>query len=95
MIKEIGHGRIMCQFYHALDVKRILDGGSWTFGNQPLLVHKLKLEENPRTVPLTKLPFWIRVNDVSAGYFTEKVGKMLGNFIGHFMDYGGSNKGSV
>lgn len=94
-IKEIGQGRLLCQFYHALDLKHILEGGPWAFGNHPLLVHRLKLGENPLSVPLNHIPFWARVNDVPAGFFIECVGRMLGNFIERFLEYDGSNKDSV
>lgn len=92
---EIGHGRIICQFYHPLNLKRVLDGGPWTSGNHSLLVHQLKLGENPLSVPLNKILFYVEMDNIPAGLFTEKVDKMLGNFIDKFMEYDGSNKRSV
>lgn len=56
-IKEIGHGRLLCQFFHTIDLKRVLNGDSLTFSNHPLLVYRLRLGENPLTVPLNIIPF--------------------------------------
>lgn len=79
--------RLLCQFYHAIDVQRVLDGGPWTFGNQPLLVHRLKVGENPLKVSLYKIHFWLSIDNIPMGLFTERIGRMLGNFIGHFLEY--------
>lgn len=46
-------------------------------------------------VPLNKLAFWVMVMKILAGFFTEEVERMLGNFIRKFLEYDGSNKGSV
>lgn len=94
-ITEIGGGRILCQFYHALDMKRVLDGAPWTFGNGSLLIHRLAVGESPFAVPLNKLMFCVQIYGVLLGFFTERVGMMLGNFIGKFLGYDGSNKGVV
>ncbi|KAL8481624.1 hypothetical protein ACS0TY_027940 [Phlomoides rotata] len=41
MIKQIGGGRMLIQFNHRLDYKRVVDGGPWTIGNHPLILHQL------------------------------------------------------
>lgn len=51
--------------------------------------------ELPLAVPLNKLTFWVQIYGVPIGFFTERVGMILGNFIGRFLEYDGSNKGAV
>ncbi|KAL8487433.1 hypothetical protein ACS0TY_023922 [Phlomoides rotata] len=38
-MKEVRGGRILFQFYHSLDVKRVVDGSPWFFDNNPLVLH--------------------------------------------------------
>ncbi|KAL8456798.1 hypothetical protein ACS0TY_034875 [Phlomoides rotata] len=94
-IKPIGEGRFMFQFYHLLDVKRILEGSPWSFNNHPLVLHALIRGEHPLRVPLNKLSFWVQVYDLPHGYFSERVGSLLGNFIGKFLEYDNSNRGAA
>lgn len=90
-VKSVGGGRFLFQFYHGLDMNRVLDGSPWTFGNYPLLLHHPQKGEHPLRVPLIKLPFWVHINDLPHGYLSEKVGNQLGNFIGKFLEYDKSN----
>ncbi|XP_057793135.1 uncharacterized protein At4g02000-like [Salvia miltiorrhiza] len=94
-MKDIGQGRFIFQFFHEIDLQRVADGGPWAFGNFPLMLHRLKRGEFPLTVPLETLPFWIQVHDLPAGYLTEGVGRLLGNFIGNFLEYDSTNASGV
>lgn len=94
-IREIGGGRMMFQFYHKLDVKRVLEGAPWSFGNGPLILHQLRSGGVPLSVPLNKINFWLQIYDLPMGFFTEKVGTMLGNFIWQFLEYDGTIKEEV
>ncbi|XP_057791170.1 uncharacterized protein LOC131008299 [Salvia miltiorrhiza] len=94
-MKDIGEGRYIFQFFHEVDLMRVHEGGPWSFGNFPLILHRLKRGEFPLNVPLDTLPFWIQVHDLPAGYLTEGVGRLLGNFIGTFMEYDSTNSVGV
>ncbi|XP_057810308.1 uncharacterized protein LOC131024788 [Salvia miltiorrhiza] len=94
-MKDIGDGRFIFQFFHELDLQRILDNGPWSYGNFPLILHKLKKGDLPSKVPLDTLPFWIQIHDLPAGFLTEKVGRLLGNFIGNFLEYDSTNSSGV
>ncbi|KAL8457371.1 hypothetical protein ACS0TY_035288 [Phlomoides rotata] len=83
-IKEIGSGRYLFQFYHPLDVKRVIDGSPWAFGNHPLVMHQLQTSELPLTVPLNHLAFWVQLYGHHVGYFSENVGRSLGNLLASF-----------
>lgn len=94
-IKEIGNGRFLFQFYHKIDLKRVLEGGPWSIGSHPLLVHHLKLGEISNQVPLNTLGFWVQIYNMPMGSFSEAVGRSLGNFIGRFLEYDPSHRGAA
>lgn len=91
-IRDIGSGRLLIQFYHILDLKRVVEGGPWSIANHPLLVHRLKVGEIPDQVPLNKIIFWVQIHKLPYGTFLESVGKSLGNYIGKFLEYDTTNK---
>ncbi|KAL8530459.1 hypothetical protein ACS0TY_007485 [Phlomoides rotata] len=92
MIRDIDQGWMLIQFFHELDLQRILDGGPWSFGNHPLIIHRLVVGGNPNLVSFNKLCFWVQVHNLPHGAFTEGVGRLLGNFICQFVEYASSNK---
>lgn len=95
LFKNIGNDRFLIQFFHKLDIAKVLDGGPWSFDNHPMIVHKLRLGDVPHRVPLNTLPFWVQIYNIPHGLFTERVGKSLGNFIGTFLAYDDSNLGAA
>ncbi|KAL8470718.1 hypothetical protein ACS0TY_033330 [Phlomoides rotata] len=95
VMKELGCGRYMFQFFHPLDVKRVIDGSPWVLGNHLLVVHQLVTGELPLTVPLNHLAFWMQVYGLHVGYFSENIGRILGDFVGRFLEYDVSNSNAV
>ncbi|KAL8510347.1 hypothetical protein ACS0TY_017236 [Phlomoides rotata] len=89
-VKNIGEGHFIFQFFHVIDLKRVEEGSPWTFGNFP--THRLVMGEHPLQVPLNIIAFWVQIYDLPLVYFSEKIGKQLGDFIGRFTEYDGSNK---
>lgn len=86
-IKEINSHLFLFQFFHILDLKRVMDGGPWSFDNHLLLLHHLKRGEVPTSLPLFHAQFWIQIHDLPVGFMSESVGRQLGNFIGTFKEY--------
>lgn len=37
--KDIGDSRLLIQFSHRLDHKRVVDGGPWSIGSHQLIIH--------------------------------------------------------
>uniref|UniRef100_A0A803PLX8 Zinc knuckle CX2CX4HX4C domain-containing protein n=1 Tax=Cannabis sativa TaxID=3483 RepID=A0A803PLX8_CANSA len=60
-------------------------GSPWTFDRVPLIFERLKQGENPRTVTLNKLDFWVQIHNLSTGFMLERVVRDLGNFVGTFI----------
>lgn len=86
---------MLIRFYHILDLQRVLEGSPWTFGNHPIIIHRLKVGEVPLQVPLDKIAFWVQIHNLPVGSFLEKIGNMLGNFIGRFLEYDDTNEGAI
>lgn len=87
VIHDIGSQRYLFQFFHVIDLKRVYEGGPWSFDNCLLLLHHLKPGEMPAQVPLNIVNFWVQVYDLPVGYMSEAVGRQLGDFIGTFLEY--------
>lgn len=85
-IKELDANRFLFQFYHEIDVSRVLSGSPWSFNRKALILARLKKGENPRTVALNSMELWIQIHDLSPGYMTEKVLQGVGNYIGTFVE---------
>ncbi|MBA0596336.1 hypothetical protein Gorai_013161 [Gossypium raimondii] len=65
-ISDLENGRFLFQFY--FEVER---NDPWNFNSHLLVLHRLVQGENPLTVQLTEVNFWILVNDIPHG-FTSK-----------------------
>lgn len=69
-MKEIGGNRFLFQFFHHIDVKRVLDGAPWSFGAHPLVLHCLRVGDIPQHVPLDHIPFWVHIHGLPVGFFS-------------------------
>ncbi|XVF76242.1 hypothetical protein PTKIN_Ptkin13bG0250500 [Pterospermum kingtungense] len=86
-IRDLGDGLYLFQFYHAVDLKRVLEGGPWSLDNHLLVVHQLQPGDVPTMVPLVhKLPI---------GYMFAYSGKQLGDFVGKIVEYDSNNNSGL
>ncbi|KAL8463982.1 hypothetical protein ACS0TY_033790 [Phlomoides rotata] len=90
-IKSIGQGRFLFEFYHKLDILRVMNGLPWMFNNHPLLLHHIQRGEYALRVPLSSLPMWVQVYDIPHGFMSVQFGHQIGNFLGTFVEYDKSN----
>lgn len=94
-IKDISPNLFLFQFFHPVDLKRVLEGGPWTFENQLLILHKLNPGDIPSSIPLVLVDFWIQVYDLPLGYMSMTIGKQIGDFIGKFVEYDDNNNSTL
>ncbi|XVF59039.1 hypothetical protein PTKIN_Ptkin07bG0242100 [Pterospermum kingtungense] len=94
-IKKISPHLFLFQFFHDIDLRRVLDGCSWTFDNHLLILHKLDPGKIPSQIPLFHVDFWVQVYDLRTSFMTSIVGKRLGNFIGRFVAYDDKNNSQI
>ncbi|XVF79455.1 hypothetical protein PTKIN_Ptkin14bG0224400 [Pterospermum kingtungense] len=62
LVRDIGAGRFLFQFYHQIDMKRVFEVGPWSFDNHMLVLHKLEIGDDPLHVPLFHLNLWVNSN---------------------------------
>lgn len=91
-IQDLGDKRYLFQFFHIIDMVRVIKGSPW-FNNHLLVLYKLQMGEDPLKVSLIFTPFWIQIYDVPVGLFSEKLAVQLGNFLGNFLEYDDANLG--
>ncbi|MCH80235.1 hypothetical protein A2U01_0001001 [Trifolium medium] len=90
-IKEVKQGRFIFQFFHHLDVQKVLRGGPWFFNKHMLILGAMGEGEEPEQVPLNTVPFWIQVHNLPAGYMSKTVGKNVGDYVGELIEYDEKN----
>lgn len=92
-IMELGdhEGRFLFQFGHEADIKRVMDGGPWSFDNNVLLWSRVKPREEPLTITLHRLPLWVQVHGIPIGLRSESIVKGIGNRLGEFMESNNTN----
>ncbi|CAN1853528.1 hypothetical protein LINPERHAP1_LOCUS41049 [Linum perenne] len=56
-IEDIGNKLILIRFYHAVDLKRVLEMGPWSFNQSLLVLKELQEGETPVGVEMTKADF--------------------------------------
>ncbi|XP_074374723.1 uncharacterized protein LOC141715141 [Apium graveolens] len=84
-MKELEMNLYLFQFYHEVDVKRVMEGCPWSFNRRALIMRRLKEGENPRSVDLNNMKLWVQVYDLKAGFMTEKIITEVRNSIRKFI----------
>ncbi|KAF4349833.1 hypothetical protein G4B88_026711 [Cannabis sativa] len=54
-VKELEPNLFLFEFYHEVDMQKVLVGSSWTFDKKQLIIPRLKLGENSHLVKLNHL----------------------------------------
>lgn len=70
------------QFYHEIDIKRVIEGSPWTFNRKVLIISRM---QDGRCVPLNKIDLWVQVYDLYPGFMTERILTEVGNQMGVFV----------
>ncbi|CAN1238084.1 hypothetical protein LINGRAPRIM_LOCUS2033 [Linum grandiflorum] len=91
-IEDLNDGHYLFRFQHEVDICRVMKDGPWNFNGSLLILHELKPGEKPKSVPFTKVPFWVQVHDIPFDHFSEATGKILGDKVGRYLNYDPINK---
>ncbi|KAK1355565.1 CCHC-type domain-containing protein [Heracleum sosnowskyi] len=94
-IKELDTNLFLFQFFHEVDIRRVMEGCPWSFNRRALVMSRLKDGENPRSVVLNSLELWVQVYDMKPGFMSEKILQGIGNYIGHHVSNCQSNFNGV
>lgn len=90
-IKELEVNLFLFQFYHELDVKRVMEGCPWSFNRKAIIMNRLKEGENPRCVSLNSMDIWVQIHDLKVGFMSMRIIKEVANYIENFVESCPSN----
>lgn len=81
-IREVDINLYLFQFYHELNIQRVIDGSSWSFNRKTLIIARTLDGDITRGVNLNTLDLWVQIHDLRVGFISEKIVKEVGNYIG-------------
>ncbi|KAL6269337.1 hypothetical protein ACE6H2_026248 [Prunus campanulata] len=81
-IVSIRDDRFLFVFSNAGDVRRILEGGPWTFGGDLLVLAEVPGLATPASIPLQTQAFWVRIHGLPFQFMTRIMGEELGGTLG-------------
>lgn len=84
-IRELDVNLFLFQFYHEIDINRVIEGSPWTFNRKVLIISRMKEGVNPRCVPLNTVDLWVQIHDLQPGFMSEKIISEVGNQVGKFI----------
>lgn len=84
-IHDIGGFRFSFVFYHIMDLRKVLEGGPWSFEQNTLVYKQVNKEEDPHLVSLKEVDIWVQVHDIPKGFISENILKSVGDYIGKFI----------
>lgn len=84
-IKAIEANLFIFQFYHVIDLNRVIEGSPWSFNRKVLIIGRMNESMNPRCVPLDTMDLWVQVHDVQPGFMSERVMQEVGNQVGKYI----------
>ncbi|XP_060974011.1 uncharacterized protein LOC133039194 [Cannabis sativa] len=85
-IKILDQNRFLFQFYHEIDIKRVIDGSPWTYDRKQLLIERLEPGGNPRTIDINTLDMWVQIHDLRTGFKTEWAIREAARYIGQYVE---------
>ncbi|XP_050232856.1 uncharacterized protein LOC126681355 [Mercurialis annua] len=84
-VSELKPNVFLFQFYHEMDLARVVNEGPWTFEHHLFLCREVKRGAIVEDVELWEAEFWVHVNDIPLGFASEKLAKDVGNVLGGFI----------
>lgn len=82
---EVAPNLFMFQFFHEVDINRILEDSPWSFEQSLLVLKRMLPNISHFEIPLTSAEFWVQVHKLPVEFFTEKIAKAVGSSLGDFV----------
>ncbi|PPS15936.1 hypothetical protein GOBAR_AA04642 [Gossypium barbadense] len=86
-ITDLGDKRYLFQFFHEVDMQRMLSSTPWFFNNHFLILQTIQKGENPPAILLNFTKFWVQIHDLPPGLMIRTMAKQFGEFLGKFLEY--------
>ncbi|KAK4402984.1 hypothetical protein Sango_1039100 [Sesamum angolense] len=85
-IRQLDRGKFFLRVNHIIDRDRAIEGCSWSFEKNVLMLSGICKEENPMGVNLDWYEFFIHVHDILLSIMNLGVATVIGNKLGRFRD---------
>lgn len=66
---------------------RVLQEQSWHFDHQVIVLAHIPREAQPSSIPLTHVPYWVRVYDLPLGGYNQTIAQAIGNTLRTFVNW--------
>ncbi|MBA0678140.1 hypothetical protein Goari_019502, partial [Gossypium aridum] len=76
-ITDIGENRYLFQFFHKVDIARVLAGTPWFFNNHLLILKRILYGDNLTVMELNFTEFWVQVHELPPGLMSESMAMQL------------------
>lgn len=90
-IHDIGGYRYSFVFYHIMDLRKVMEGGPWSFEQNMLVYHQMQDGEEAHQVVFNELDIWVQIYDIPKGFISESILKSIGASIGMYVKSDPSN----
>uniref|UniRef100_A0A803P2Y2 Reverse transcriptase domain-containing protein n=1 Tax=Cannabis sativa TaxID=3483 RepID=A0A803P2Y2_CANSA len=70
-VKKLEDNRFLFQFYHEVDIQRVINGSPRTFDRIQLIIERLPVGGDPTSLQLNHLDIWVQIHDVKPGCMKE------------------------
>ncbi|KAJ8754188.1 hypothetical protein K2173_002087 [Erythroxylum novogranatense] len=77
----------LIQFYHHMDLKKMIAGSSWSFNKCILLIHQWKEGENPTEINFIHTDVWVQFHGLPLGFASEMLARNIINLMGTYLEY--------
>lgn len=84
-ITEVSTNLCLFQFFHEVDMKRIMEDGLWSYEQCLLVMEKLQKNVSPYDVSLNSAEFWVQVHNCPLSFFKHKVAEIIGSTLGELV----------
>ncbi|XP_030498040.2 uncharacterized protein LOC115713699 [Cannabis sativa] len=85
-VKKLEENRFLFQFYHEVDIQRVINGSPWTFDRMQLIIQRLPVGGDPNIIQLNHLDIWVQIHDVKPDCMKEATVRGVGNTLGKFVE---------
>lgn len=86
VFKEVQDNTWLFEFMEGVDKVRVMEGRTWSFDKQILVLKEFDGNCPPSKMEFTKSPFWIQVHDLPLLCMNQRVGKKIGDPLGMLED---------
>ncbi|KAG8365973.1 hypothetical protein BUALT_Bualt17G0027800 [Buddleja alternifolia] len=82
--EKLDNGHFLLNFEHQSDLDRVMGGGPWCFDNDLLVLKLLHENDDPLSVPLLWVEFYVLARGLPLSKMNEDMASFIGNSLGSY-----------